>query len=147
MMPFISRRLLIVEDDLNTLSGLQELLREEGFLVYGVSNGRKALEAVAQETFDMVLCDYCLPGMDGLEVCHELKRMQPHLMLFLVTAHHHTELDNVAGQYGIKKVIDKPIIFSDLLDTLFTAAAGSRKYSGYTANENAGRSAAALIFA
>lgn len=147
MVQFRSSRLLIVEDDLNTLSGLQELLREEGFLVYGVSNGRKALEAVAKETFDMVLCDYCLPGMDGLEVCHELKRIQPHLALFLVTAHHSAELDNVAGQYGIKKVIDKPVIFSHLLDTLLAAAAGSQQYSAYTAHEKPGRSAPASVFA
>jgi DNA-binding NtrC family response regulator len=145
MTPFILSRLLIIEDDPNTLAGLQELLQDEGFYVCGATNGRKALEAGNRETFDIVLCDYCLPGMDGLEVCHALKRMQPHLTLFLVTAHHHIELDNAAEQYGIAKVIVKPIIFSDLLDALFAAAAGSRKYSGYTADENAGPSAASIF--
>jgi CheY-like chemotaxis protein len=147
MMSFISSRLLIVEDDLNTLSGLQELLREEGFYVHGVNNGRKALEAVNRESFDIVLCDYCLPGMDGQELCRELKRLQPSLALFLVTAYHHAELDRTVKQYGIEKVIDKPIIFSELLDTLLSAAAKSRRRFIYRINEKVDVPAAVSIFA
>jgi len=147
MTPFILSRLLIIEDDPNTLAGLQELLREEGFFVYGVTNGCKALEATNHKRFNIVLCDYCLPGMDGLEVCRELKRLQPQLTLFLVTAHHHTDLENAAKQYGIQKIIDKPIIFSDLLEALLSAAAEPRRRSDYRTDVAASMSAAAPIFA
>ena len=52
------RRLLIVEDDLNTLSGLLDLLSDEGYQVQGVTNGKEALKVVLTGPVDMVLCDY-----------------------------------------------------------------------------------------
>ena len=122
MMPLLANRLLIVEDDRNALAGLQELLREEGFFVRGVTDGRRALDAVARETFDIVLCDYCLPGMNGLQLCHELRRDQPHLIFFLVTAYRNPELVHAARQCGIEKVLSKPIVLNELLESLTAAA-------------------------
>jgi len=122
MMPLLANRLLIVEDDRNALAGLQELLCEEGFWVRGVTDGCRALEVVAHETFDMVLCDYCLPGMDGLQLCGELRRSQPHLTFFLVTAYRNAELVHAARQCAIEKVLGKPIIFTELLEALTAAA-------------------------
>ncbi|GEM_PF-5058301 len=145
-MPLLANRLLIVEDDRNALAGLQELLREEGFLVCGVTDGRRALEAVARETFDMVLCDYCLPGMDGLQLCCELRRCQPHLTFFLITAFRSTELVHAAGQRGIERVIGKPIIFSELLETLTAAAARLRGGSDYREHTEVDLRLAAAIF-
>jgi len=122
MTPLFANRLLIVEDDRNALAGLQELLREEGFFVCGVIDGRRALDTVARETFDMVLCDYCLPGMDGLQLCSELRRSQPHLTFFLVTAYRNPELVHAARQCGIEKVLGKPIVLNELLESLTAAA-------------------------
>jgi DNA-binding response OmpR family regulator len=136
MIPFVLGRLLIVEDDLNALAGLRELLSEEGFFVRGATNGCKALEAAKQETFDIILCDYCLPDVDGLQVCRELRRLQPHLALFLVTAHRHLELVNAARQCGIEKVIAKPIVIAELFDTLAAAAARLRDKERYCAGNN-----------
>jgi CheY-like chemotaxis protein len=79
--------LLIIEDDPNTLSGLQDLLRQEGYRVHGVTRGRQAIQTILAESIDIVICDYSLPDMDGLQVCRELKRLQPGLKLFLVTAY------------------------------------------------------------
>ncbi|MGH7597253.1 MAG: response regulator [bacterium] len=131
MIHFILGRLLIVEDDLNTLAGLRELLGEEGFFVRGVVNGRQAIEAVKQEPFDIVLCDYCLPDMNGLQVCRELRRLQPHLALFLVTAHRNLEVVNAARQQGIEKVIAKPLVIAELFDTLTAAIARLREKGQY----------------
>jgi CheY-like chemotaxis protein len=144
MIPFVLGRLLIVEDDLNALAGLRELLGEEGFFVRGVVNGRQAIEAVKQEPFDIVLCDYCLPGMDGLQVCRELKRLQPNLALFLVTAHRNLEVVNAARQHGIEKVIAKPLIIAELFDTLTAAVARLREKGLYNSAKKEGGVAAAI---
>ena len=122
MTPLFAKRLLIVEDDRNALAGLQELLRQEGFRVCGVTDSRRALEAAAHETFELALCDYCLPGMNGLQLCWELKKRQPGLTFILVTAYRHPELVHAAGQLGIEKVLGKPIILDELLETLAAAA-------------------------
>ncbi len=144
MIPFVLGRLLIVEDDLNALTGLRELLGEEGFFVRGVVNGRQAIEAVKQEPFDIVLCDYCLPGMDGLQVCRELKRLQPHLALFLVTAHRNLEVVNAARQHGIEKVIAKPLVIAELFDTLTVAIARLREKGQYNSAKKEGGVSAAI---
>lgn len=148
MIPFVLGRLLIVEDDLNALTGLRELLGEEGFCVRGVVNGRQAIEAVKQEPFDIILCDYSLPGMNGLQVCRELKRLQPHLALFLVTAYRNLDLVNAARQCGIEKVIAKPLAIAELFDTLHVAAARLREKEQYNlAKKEGGLSAAMSICA
>jgi CheY-like chemotaxis protein len=146
MIPFVLGRLLIVEDDLNALTGLRELLEEEGFFVRGVVSGRQAIEAAKQEPFDIVLCDYSLPGMNGLQVCRELKRLQPHSALFLVTAYRNLEVVNAARQCGIEKVIAKPLVIAELFDTLKVAAARLREKGQYhLAKKEGGVSAAISI--
>lgn len=148
MIPFVLGRLLIVEDDLNALTGLRELLGDEGYFVRGVVNGRQAIEAVKQEPFDIVLCDYSLPGMDGLQVCRELKHIQPHLALFLVTAYRNLEVVNAARQCGIEKVIAKPLVIAELFDTLTAVVARLREKGRYNlAKKEGGLSAARSICA
>jgi CheY-like chemotaxis protein len=144
MITFALGRLLIVEDDLNALTGLRELLGEEGFFVRGVMNGRQAIEAAKHEPFDIVLCDYSLPGMDGLQVCRELKRLQPHLALFLVTAYRNLEILNAARLCGIEKVIAKPLVIAELFDTLTAAIARLREKGQYHLAKREGGAAAAI---
>jgi len=144
MISFVLSRLLIVEDDLNALTGLRELLGEEGFFVRGVVNGRQAIEAAKQERFDIVLCDYSLPGMDGLQVCRELKRLQPHLALFLVTAYRNLEVLNAARLCGIEKVIAKPLVIAELFDTLTAAITRLREKGQYHLTKKEGGVSAAI---
>lgn len=114
--------LLIIEDDPNTLSGLQELLSHEGYWVRGVMRGREAFDVAKAEPIDMVLCDYCLPDIDGLQVCRELKRLNSQVVIFLVTAYRNTEVVNAAKECGIEKIIDKPIVPEELFVMLEVAA-------------------------
>lgn len=111
-------RLLIIEDDYNTLIGLQELLSYEGYNVSGVSNGHKALDVIATDSIDMVLCDYCLPDMDGVQVCRALKELKPNLIIFMITAFRNTELDNLLQEGIIEMVFNKPIILDELYEIL-----------------------------
>ncbi len=111
-------RLLIVEDDSNTRLGLMDLLRQEGYWVRGAMQGRQALEVAASTPIDMVLCDYSLPDMNGLEVCHKLLRLQPQLRLFLVTAHNDMELTRRARESGVVKILNKPLNLNELFEAL-----------------------------
>lgn len=113
------RRLLIVEDDPNTLSGLLELLGDEGYEVQGVMQGNEALEVVSTKPVDMVLCDYNLPDINGLQVCRALKRLRPEMVLFMSTAFDDSKIFESAMECGIKKVFTKPVMLDDLLENLF----------------------------
>ena len=110
--------LLVVEDDPNTLSGLLELLGDEGYDVNGTMHGNDALQIAAQKPIDMVLCDYNLPDVDGLRVCQRLRKIKPEAILFLTTASDSTTLVDTARKVGVSKIFPKPINLNDLFDTL-----------------------------
>lgn len=133
-------RMLIIEDDLNTLSGLQELLSQEGYWARGITQGHQAFEILATEPIDMVLCDYRLPDVDGLQVCRALKRLYPYLIIFLITAYRNTEVVNLAKQCGVEKIIDKPIDLEELFDTLAASMATLKNQNRYTPDQKVGAS-------
>ena len=79
-------RVLLVEDDPMIAKGLQTALRQDGYAVDGVSDGRRAAEALRTERFDIVLLDLGLPGRDGLEVLRELRGRGDSTPVIIVTA-------------------------------------------------------------
>ena len=117
------RRLLVVERDSNALHGLVELLRDEGFQVYGVEKGLEALDVVAMQTFDIALCDYSLSDMDGLELCQQLKKRWPEMVLFLLTAYDQSRIIETAREFGVAEIFTKPIVPEDLFVILFRYSA------------------------
>lgn len=116
------KHLLVVEDNPNALSGLVELLGDEGYDVDGVLQGSDALEVAAQKNVDMVLCDYHLPDTNGLQVCQRLKAINPATIFFLTTASDSTRLFDEADQCGISKIFLKPLDLDDLFDSLLRAS-------------------------
>ncbi len=100
-------RVLLVEDDPMIAKGLQTALRQDGYAVDGVSDGRHAAEALRTESFDIVLLDLGLPGRDGLEVLRELRGRGDSTPVIIVTARDDTRnriegLDAGADDYIIK---------------------------------------------
>jgi len=79
----MDERILIIEDDEEILRGLNRLLTYEGYLVDTAINGKAGLVLANQQCPDLVVLDWMLPNLDGLEVCRQLRRLgnQPILML------------------------------------------------------------------
>jgi CheY-like chemotaxis protein len=71
--PKVSRRVLVVEDNLDTLHSLSHILRKEGHQVEFAINGYAALDVARRFRPQFVFLDLGLPGMDGFEVCSQLK--------------------------------------------------------------------------
>lgn len=76
-------RVLVVDDDSNICELIRLYLEKEGFLVSISYDGKKALEAFKEHAPDIVILDIMLPGMDGWQVCREIRRMSaiPIIML------------------------------------------------------------------
>jgi two-component system OmpR family response regulator len=70
----MSRRVLVVEDDASTADYIAKGLREEGFTVEQVSDGRDALYMATSSEFDAIVMDRMIPGLDGLAVVKALRR-------------------------------------------------------------------------
>ncbi len=67
-------KILVIEDEADILEVIEYNLRREGYRVHGYLDGEEGLKGAKKENPDLVLLDLMLPGMDGLEVCRELKR-------------------------------------------------------------------------
>src|SRR5258708_30124093 len=87
-------RVLVVEDDDQNARLLTRLLRAEGFTVDVAGDGLAALAAVASRAPDVILLDWMLPGVTGLEVCERLKqdettRLIPIVLMTGLGSHDH----------------------------------------------------------
>jgi two-component system response regulator QseB len=100
-------RILLVEDDRMIARGLDRALRQDGYAVDIVGDGRSATEALRTSAFDLVLLDLGLPGRDGLEVLRELRGRGDSTPVIIVTARDDVQnriagLDSGADDYIVK---------------------------------------------
>lgn len=121
--------LLIIEDDTNTQTGLQELLSQDGYKVRGATHGIQAVEMFSAKPDDVVLCDYRLPDIDGLEVCTRLLTIKEDVKLIMITAYSSAEIVSRAKEIGIFKIINKPIALDTLLSAIDVASSGIQERS------------------
>jgi DNA-binding response OmpR family regulator len=100
-------RVLLVEDDRMIAKGLETALRQEGYAVDAMGDGRSAAEALRTSRFDLVLLDLGLPQRDGIEVLRELRTRGDSTPVIIVTARDDVRnriegLDAGADDYIIK---------------------------------------------
>jgi DNA-binding response OmpR family regulator len=108
-------KLLLVEDEPDVASFVQQGLEEEGYDVGWVQEGRRALEYTQQQPVDLVLLDIRLPDLSGIEVCERLRLHQPNLPIMMLTALDAVE-DRVRGlRAGADDYLPKPFAFDELL--------------------------------
>ena len=107
--------LLIVDDEENLRSMLAAALRHHGFEVSSVANGRDALDAVAEQSPDLVVLDVMLPDLDGFEVCRRMRTAGNHTPVLFLTARDATE-DKVRGlTLGGDDYLQKPFSLEELV--------------------------------
>jgi DNA-binding response OmpR family regulator len=105
---------LVVEDDPTLRLGLTKTLRSEGFRVEIAKTGPEGLEMARNVRPDLVLLDVMLPGLNGFEVCEELRRADADLPILMVTAKGE-EHDRVRGlKLGADDYIVKPFGVAEL---------------------------------
>lgn len=106
---------LVVEDDPTLRLGLQKTLRSAGFRVEVAATGTEGLDKARASPPDLVLLDVMLPGMNGFEVCEELRLRNADLPILMVTAKAE-EHDKVRGlKLGADDYIVKPFGVAELL--------------------------------
>jgi DNA-binding response OmpR family regulator len=110
-----SANVLVAEDDTNILEGLVDTLASEGYRVTAAQDGRIALERFERDKFDLVLLDVMMPGVDGYEVCREIRARSRRVAIIMLTAKGE-EIDKVVGlQLGADDYITKPFGVHELL--------------------------------
>jgi len=108
----------IIDDEPIIHEILGQLLTSEGYEVELSSSGEEALEKHPGEAFDLILLDLLMPGMDGKEVLKQLKKIDPHAFIIIITAYASLESAISAMKAGAYDYIQKPFKHDDLLLTV-----------------------------
>jgi DNA-binding response OmpR family regulator len=110
-----SQRILIIEDDPDISRMLELNLRNEGFAVSVEGDGESGLARLARERHDLLVLDLMLPGVDGLHVCREVRRMPEYLPIIIVSAKS-AETHRVLGlELGADDYLTKPFSLLELV--------------------------------
>jgi DNA-binding NtrC family response regulator len=116
-------RILIVDDEFELVSALEERLNLRGFQAKGVITGVDALEHLEGASCDVVLLDVRMPGLGGLELMGKIKEGYPTLPVVLLTGHGSPEDADNGMQLGAFDYLQKPVKISELVKILLAAAA------------------------
>lgn len=99
---------LIADDDPNIRRLISLFLRKEGFEIKEAADGTQALSIVEDALVDLVILDIMMPGLDGWELCREIRRQHPHLPLLMVTAKGESAHKVKGFQLGTDDYLTKP---------------------------------------
>jgi len=107
--------ILIVDDEKNQREMLEGFLLKQGYGAKAVEDGQKALEYFRVGSFDLVLTDYRMPGMDGVQLLREIKRLNPEGVVVIMTAYGTVSTAVAAMKEGAYDYLTKPIDLDELL--------------------------------
>lgn len=112
------KHLLIVEDEEGIVQFLKQGLEEEGYQVTAATDGKAGLEAFNDVKFDLLLLDWMLPKMTGLELCKAIRQVNTKVPILFLTAKD-TVQETVEGlKAGANDYIKKPFSFDELVERI-----------------------------
>lgn len=112
------RTILVIDDDAMILMILKQTLSKAGYRVLTAGSGEEGVALLATSQADLVLTDYLMPGMSGIEVVNFIKQNQPLLPVIMLTGHGDVALTIKAIQLGAIDFIEKPIHSKELIEVI-----------------------------
>ena len=110
-----SMRILLVEDDQEQLEPLQVALTQVGHMVDGITDGETAQWLISEKDYDLLILDWMLPGMSGVDICQQYRKMGKSAPVLMLTAKD-TTTDKVTGlDAGADDYLVKPVDVIELL--------------------------------
>jgi len=116
----MKEKILIVDDQFGIRILLNEILQKEGYQVFQAANGLQALAITKKHTLDLVLLDMKIPGMDGLEILQQMKKISPDIRVIIMTAYGELEKIEAAKKLGALAHFAKPFDIVELRQTIRT---------------------------
>lgn len=107
-------KILIVDDDKNLLSVLKTILSEENNEVSTCSDGQTAVDLFRKTKFDLIITDLMMPGTNGLEVLREAHKIDPDILVILITGFASLETAVQAIREGAYDYITKPFKLDEI---------------------------------
>jgi DNA-binding NtrC family response regulator len=117
----LKAKVLLVDDEEDFLATLAERLETRGLKVNTVTSGEQAVEKAEQESFDLIVLDLAMPGMDGLEALKRIKAKQPDAEIIILSGQGSIKTSIEAMKLGAEDFMEKPVNISELLDKISNA--------------------------
>ncbi len=111
--------ILVVDDDVNLSSNLQDILEAEGYRTAVALNGEAALTFCRKKAFDLTIVDIRLPDISGIELTKELTSLSPEMTFIIMTGYASLgSVIRVAGRKDIVAYVTKPVNMDNLLSLI-----------------------------
>jgi len=110
----MTNRILLVDDEDTLRYVLRETLIDEGYSVDVANDGFQALEHVKLKSYDLLITDIKMHGMDGLQLIREIKRNGSHLKIVIITAYGSLEMVKEAARLGVVEFVSKPFKMQEI---------------------------------
>jgi DNA-binding NtrC family response regulator len=108
------RRILLVDDEADTLDACTQILRKDGFQVETATSAREAIQLLRSRPFDLTITDLKMPQVDGLELLKAVKRIDPEMAVVMITGYATVETAVASMKEGAYDYIPKPFTPDEL---------------------------------
>jgi DNA-binding NtrC family response regulator len=112
------KKILVVDDDAEFRSNLIEVLKGAGYETESVSSAKAAMDLAGVQDFDIVLLDFMMPKMNGIDTLIALRKSMPKTRVIMITAFSSIENAVVAIKKGASDYVSKPFKIDELLTTI-----------------------------
>jgi DNA-binding NtrC family response regulator len=114
-------KVILVDDEVEYVTTLSERMRMRGMETHIAFDGEKALEMVKTQSFDVMVLDLKMPGIDGLTVLKSLKKSHPDINIIIITGHGSDDERKKAYEHGAFMYMQKPISLEELTEHIKNA--------------------------
>ena len=109
---------MLIDDDEWVRDSLSIFFEGEGCHLVAVETAEEGIEELRKQNYDIILADYRLPGIDGLEFLKRIKESHPDALTILITAYGSKDVYLKASRIGVQGFIDKPFTIRTIEDSL-----------------------------
>ena len=110
--------LLLIDDDEWIRDSLSIYFDSEGCRLVTCETAEEGLQVLDRQRFQIIIADYRLPGMDGIQFFERIRRPHPDVVKVLITAYPTDTVSRRARQAGVQRVVPKPFTSEELLECL-----------------------------
>lgn len=108
-------RILVTDDDETCRTSILKTLQKEGHTVEGATDVEDALQAVHQHCYDLIVCDYRMPGRTGLELLAQLRSQGSVIPFLMISGYADAGTESATMQWGAAQLLRKPFRRHELL--------------------------------
>ena len=111
-------KILLIDDDEWIRDSLTLFFENEGCRLVALETAEEGIDALKNKSYDIIIADYRLPGIDGLEFFRHLQKSHPNVIKILITAYGSKGVVSEASKLGIHDFIDKPFTSETIENSL-----------------------------